>query len=91
MYETVYLLVVPGGFHNRWIKFHFDVQNTKEYLYSKNFTLIIGTTFCSVTTELGYTQAVRFHPTRDMMPAIAIDECKHSPKNATEKKKYEYM
>ena len=64
--------------------FHFDVQNTKEYLYSKNFTLIIGTTFCSVTTELGYTQAVRFHPTRDMMPAIAIDECKHSP-NKNEK------
>ena len=37
MYETFYLLVVPRGFHNIWIKFHFDVQNTKEYLLFKEF------------------------------------------------------
>ena len=55
---------------------------TKECLYSKNFTLTIRTTFCSVMIDrAGYTPAVRFHPTHDMMPAIAIDECTHSPKN----------
>ena len=31
MYETVYLLVVPRGFHNTQIKFHFDVQNNNYY------------------------------------------------------------
>ena len=88
MYDTVYLLVVPGGFHNTRIKFHFDVQNNN--YYQRMFTLKefhanqSGTTFCSIMIDrarLGYTQAVRFHPTHDMMPAIAIDECTHSPKN----------
>ena len=32
MYETVYLLVVPRGFHNTRIKFHFDAQNNNVYI-----------------------------------------------------------
>ena len=31
MHETVYLLVVLRGFHNTWIKFHFDNQNNNYY------------------------------------------------------------
>ena len=37
MYENVYLLVVPRGFHNTWIKFHFDVQNN--YYYQRMYDI----------------------------------------------------
>ena len=55
---------------------------TKECLYSKNFTLTIRTTFCSVMIDKARVHSGgTISPYAFMMPAIAIDECTHSPKN----------
>ena len=53
---------------------------TKERLYSKNFTLTIRTTFCSVMIDRARVHSgSTISPYAFMMPAIAIDECTHSP------------
>ena len=55
---------------------------TKECLYSKNFTLTIRTTFCSVMIDKARVHSGgTISPYAFIMPAIAIDECTHSPKN----------
>ena len=61
---------------------------TKECLYSKNFTLTIRTTFCSVMIDKARVHSGgTISPYAFMMPAIAIDECTHSPKNKNQIKR----